>query len=152
METSPTQRASDSEREATADLLRVAGGDGRLDAEELEERLAAAYGARTVGELEALTADLPRAPAAPEPRESVWRAEHVREKLAGFIVANLICISIWLFTGTDGDFWPKWVLLGTGIGLVATLVRTALGVEERRELPQPPAPPPLPGVDSRERD
>jgi hypothetical protein len=41
--------------------LRVAAGDGRLTAEELDERLEAALTARTYGELAALTSDLPAA-------------------------------------------------------------------------------------------
>ena len=52
-------RASDAEREAAAERLRVAAGEGRLDLEELAERLGSAYGATTRGELEPLTADLP---------------------------------------------------------------------------------------------
>lgn len=43
------------------------------------------------------------------------------------------CIAVWLATGAESDFWPKWVLLGTGIGLFATLVRTALDVEDERD-------------------
>ncbi len=42
-------------------MLRVAAGDGRLTAAELDERLDAALTARTSGELTALTADLPEA-------------------------------------------------------------------------------------------
>src|SRR3954467_1368247 len=148
----PDQRASDAERDATADPLRVAGGHGRLEPDELEERLEAAYAARTVGELDALTRDLPEPPPGPEPREPAWRSEHVRAKLASFIVANVVCIGVWVATGAEGDFWPRWVLLGTGIALVATLVRTVLGVEEERhELPQPPAAPGLPGPRARRR-
>jgi hypothetical protein len=41
--------------------LRVAAGDGRLTAEELDERLETALEARTFGELERLTTDLPAA-------------------------------------------------------------------------------------------
>jgi len=43
------------------DALRVAGGDGRLTAEELDIRLESALSARTLGELAELTADLPNA-------------------------------------------------------------------------------------------
>ena len=46
------------------DTLRVADGDGRLTAEELDTRLERALSARTLGELAELTADLPSAPAA----------------------------------------------------------------------------------------
>src|SRR6478735_10278048 len=61
-------RASDAEREAAVGVLRTAANEGRLDTEELEERVAAAYAARTRGELMALLDDLPNAP---PPRHSV---------------------------------------------------------------------------------
>ena len=126
----PDHRASDAEREATADRLRIAGGDGRLDPEELEQRLDAAYGAKTVGELTALTRDLPAAPApAPAPERPIG-SQAVRARLASFIVVNTICIAIWAASGASGGFWPIWVILGTGIGLFATVVRRVLGVEE----------------------
>ncbi len=50
-----------------AERLRAAAAEGRIVAEELEERLASALRARTYGELDALVADLPR------PREAVAR-------------------------------------------------------------------------------
>jgi hypothetical protein len=43
-----------------ADRLRNAAGEGRLLAEELEQRLGATFAARTYGELGAVVADLPR--------------------------------------------------------------------------------------------
>jgi hypothetical protein len=52
-------RASDAERERAADVLRRAAGEGRLTVEELDERLAAAYGARTRSELDELVRDIP---------------------------------------------------------------------------------------------
>jgi len=48
----PELRASDAEREQTADRLRQAMGEGRLSVEELEERLRAAYTVPTTRELE----------------------------------------------------------------------------------------------------
>jgi hypothetical protein len=57
-------RASDAERERTADALRHAAGEGRLTVEELDERLAATYAARTRGELSRLVEDVDVAPAA----------------------------------------------------------------------------------------
>jgi hypothetical protein len=54
----PELRASDADRERTADLLRSAAGEGRLTMEELEERLHSAYAARTHAELDGLTADV----------------------------------------------------------------------------------------------
>ena len=70
-------RASHGDRDRVVELLRVAAGDGRLTAEELDERLEAALTARTYGELAALTTDLPAAQdfaadvLAPKPKEVV---------------------------------------------------------------------------------
>ena len=52
-------RISDADRERVAEVLRKAAGDGRLDIEELEERLESAYAAKTYGELVPITQDLP---------------------------------------------------------------------------------------------
>ena len=53
-------RASDAERELTAERLRLHGAEGRLDLGELEERLGRAFAAGTREELESLLGDLPR--------------------------------------------------------------------------------------------
>jgi hypothetical protein len=69
-------RASHEDRERVVEQLRVAAGDGRLDADELDHRLAVALTARTYGELAALTTDLPvtlagpAAPVARRPRQT----------------------------------------------------------------------------------
>jgi hypothetical protein len=52
-------RASHDDRDRVVELLRVSAGDGRLTAEELDERLEQAMTARTYGELARLVADLP---------------------------------------------------------------------------------------------
>jgi hypothetical protein len=52
-------RAGDSDREAVAERLRVAAGEGRIDLAELDERLGRTYQARTYRELDVLVADLP---------------------------------------------------------------------------------------------
>jgi uncharacterized protein DUF1707 len=52
-------RASHQDRDHVAEQLRVAAGDGRLTAEELDHRLGIALTARTHAELAALMADLP---------------------------------------------------------------------------------------------
>jgi len=54
----PVLRASDAEREQTAELLRGAASEGRLDVEELEDRLGSVYTVRTRTELERLIADV----------------------------------------------------------------------------------------------
>ena len=52
-------RVSDADREQAAEVLRKAAGDGRLTLDELDERLATAYAARTYADLESVTSDLP---------------------------------------------------------------------------------------------
>ena len=56
-------RASDRDREEVVERLRATAAEGRLLVGELEQRLEAAFHARTYGELDALVADLPAAPA-----------------------------------------------------------------------------------------
>ncbi|MEU6894234.1 DUF1707 domain-containing protein [Streptomyces sp. NPDC046557] len=60
----PQLRASDADRERVVERLRDAVAEGRLDMEEFEERLDAAYRSRTYAELEPLTRDLPAVGAA----------------------------------------------------------------------------------------
>ncbi|WP_255953072.1 DUF1707 domain-containing protein [Streptomyces odontomachi] len=81
-------RASDADRERVAERLRDAMAEGRLDMAEFEERLDAAYRARTYGELVPITRDLPETggaaagatpvpltkPAAPAGSEANWPA------------------------------------------------------------------------------
>jgi len=69
-------RASHDDRDRVVEVLRVSAGDGRLTAEELDQRLELALTARTYGELAKLISDLPAsgsvasAPAtAPKPKE-----------------------------------------------------------------------------------
>ena len=52
-------RASHEDRDQVVEQLRIAAGDGRLTAEELDERVELALSARTYAELVPLTADLP---------------------------------------------------------------------------------------------
>ena len=75
----PALRASDSDRERVAEHLRQATAEGRLRAEELDERLGALFASRTYGELDRLVADLPEPapPRSPEPHAvpvPVWVA------------------------------------------------------------------------------
>jgi DUF1707 SHOCT-like domain len=55
-------RAADEDRERVATALRTHCEAGRLSIDELEERLAAAYAAKTLGDLDPLMADLPALP------------------------------------------------------------------------------------------
>ena len=52
-------RISDADRHRVAELLREAAGEGRLDLEELDQRLEAAYAAKVYADLVPIVADLP---------------------------------------------------------------------------------------------
>ena len=52
-------RISDDDRHRVADVLRQAAGEGRIDFEELDQRLEAAYAAKTYADLVPITSDLP---------------------------------------------------------------------------------------------
>jgi hypothetical protein len=109
-------RASDADRERVAEQLRAAAGEGRLSADELEARLEQAFSARTEGELEPLTADLPvpRRSVERRPRRRGRDSEHVR----AYVGVSVMLVAIWALTGA-GYFWPIWPILGWGIGVLA---------------------------------
>jgi hypothetical protein len=44
--------------------------------------------------------------------------------VVSFCVVNILMVVIWLATG-QGYFWPGWVMLATGIGLVLDFVNVA---------------------------
>ena len=56
-------RISDADRHQVSEVLRQAAGEGRIDLEELEERLEATYHAKTYADLVPITVDLPVQPA-----------------------------------------------------------------------------------------
>ncbi|SPT56846.1 DUF1707 SHOCT-like domain-containing protein [Actinomadura madurae] len=94
-------RASDAEREAVVERLRIASVEGRLTFEELTERSEAAYAAVTRGELEHITADLPGlgAPGAcPAPVQVKRRFSAVmgdcKERIVGRIDGPLEAVSV----------------------------------------------------------
>ncbi|CAN5435605.1 hypothetical protein BH10ACT10_BH10ACT10_03710 [soil metagenome] len=70
-------RISDDDRHKVAEVLRQAAGEGRIDLDELDQRLEAAYAAKTYGELVPITVDLPvagRPLPAPRPSPPAWPA------------------------------------------------------------------------------
>jgi fatty acid desaturase len=91
-------RASDSEREAVASQLRDHAAAGRLDPDELDERLTRALAARTQEELVPLTADLPVPDE--QPRREL-------PSIPPLVPIAVLLIAIWAVTGM-GYFWPLW--------------------------------------------
>ncbi len=118
---SPTLRASDADRERVVDGLRSHAAEGRLEAEELAERVEAAYRSKTLAELDELTRDLPalepERPAAPA-RSSGRGNRALREHVRTYLLVNALLIAIWALTGAD-YFWPIWPMLGWGFGLAS---------------------------------
>lgn len=108
---------SDAERERVADFLRAHAVAGRLDHDELEERLGLAYRAVTVGDLEALVADLPRTPV------SRGAPPAVRPPVVLLLLALAVLLAIWV---------PSMVgislVLVAAVGIAAFAVLLALGI------------------------
>jgi len=81
-------RISDDDRNKVAEALRHAAGEGRIDLEELDERLEAAYQAKTYGELVPITADLPVTPV----RQPIPAPQPVRRAHAGPMYSSSVAV------------------------------------------------------------
>jgi hypothetical protein len=130
----PDLRASDADREEVVSRLREHGAAGRLDVEELEDRVGAAYAATTHRDLAPLEADLPglpRAAGAAAAHRHVHRHGAPAHEPRAFVFVSLLLIAIWALTGA-GYFWPVWVILWWGVALaiklpLRTRARSGLG-------------------------
>jgi Flp pilus assembly protein TadB len=110
-------RASDSERERVVEFLREHALVGRLNHDELEERIGLAYAAVYRGDLERLISDLPRrdhavAKRRPQPSRAV--TEHRREPKPFMVLVGLAALAI-----------PMITLLGAVIAIAAAAVVVA---------------------------
>ena len=107
-----TLRASDADREQVAERLRKATAEGRLLAEELEDRLGVVFSARTYGELDAQVADLPGTVA--RRRQSSlrpWVLPAVGLAIAIPVALALIAAVLFIVTSVFA-VWMLWVVLG----------------------------------------
>lgn len=125
--------------------LREHFGAGRLSDDDLAERIAGAYEAMTLAELDALTLDLPSPesalPATSTPRRAPARrartkagsalATSVRIHATIYVLVNVMLIAIWAVSG-GGYFWPIWPILGWGVGLGGHAAPLLAGVGTRR--------------------
>ena len=92
----PELRASDADRDAAGERLRVAAAEGRLDPAELDDRLSAAYAARWCYELAELTADVTPPPALPQaPARPAF--ERSSRSTNGFAIASLVVGAVWMW-------------------------------------------------------
>lgn len=115
-------RCGDADRDRAAEGLRRHYGEGRLSAEEFSDRMDAAYAARTFGDLDALTADLPPldVPRAPEPapRHQLDRW-HVSGPVVAVVALAVILIAVASAIPTHGHdapfIWPLWLVFFFGL-------------------------------------
>lgn len=121
------ERVADADRSRVAALLGRAFRDGVLRVEEFDERLSDAYRSQTVGDLDAVTADLPdewmavlQAEEAAKHR-AARRAAARRAEVRSYLGLMALLIGIWTVTsltaGQTIHFWPLWPALGWGIPL-----------------------------------
>ena len=138
----PELRASDAERERVVAFLREHALAGRLNDEELEERIGLAYAAVTVGDLERLIADLPRGHR-PAPRRQCASPSPPSPR-PDFKPVLMICGGLFLLL-TVGP-----IVIGLALGLLAIvfsigfllgpffLVALLIALATRRRRPSPP--------------
>jgi Domain of unknown function (DUF1707) len=128
-ELNPSLRASDADRERVVEILRQHTAEGRITAEEFDERMTAAYSARTLGALAELTTDLPvdlaehaqrqqEIARKARPRKALSRK--VREDVSGLASLGVVLTVVWAISGA-GYFWPAWPL-----GVMGALMLTQL--------------------------
>src|SRR3954452_3860574 len=110
-------RASDADRDAVTERLRRAAVEGRLEPDELEERLHEALRARTYGDLKRLLSDLPVRPMAwegrrvqPRPAARIALVVVMRVVLALALVAVVVSVAA-LMTA----WWILWVVVWFGL-------------------------------------
>lgn len=121
-------RASDGEREATADALRHHHAEGRLDTDEFEARIGRCYAATTTGVLHELVADLPggvpraaqrirpRRFAAPRAVAAAALASGILITLAGPRMLWLVAIPAWIALSRHGRMGCRHRCLTPGRG------------------------------------
>jgi len=120
-------RASDADRDAVAERLRQAAVEGRLDPDELEQRLHTALRARTYGELDRLLGDLPAKPVKWErPRRGVAPAASLAVVMVLRTLVALAILGAILIAAAATFAW--WML-----GLIVFLVlRSGHGCRSHR--------------------
>ncbi len=110
-------RASDADRDATAERLAVALSEGRLDVAEYERRLDEAMNAVVIRELRALIADLP------EPSSPATQDE---EELVGVAAQQAPVASPWKDWIDEWRWWLGGAIIMTGIWGVTSIMGGAL--------------------------
>jgi hypothetical protein len=116
-------RASDTEREQFAQILRAAMTEGRLNLEEGEERLARVYAATYRDELAPLTTDLPdggRQALYDTPEAHADFRKGMRRHVGIVAIVAGVLVGLWVLSGAH-FFWPLLPLLFLWFGVVRHL-------------------------------
>ena len=125
-----SMRASDRDRDTAAEILRDAYAAGRLNTEEFSERSLTAYAARTWGELDDLTADLPAPPPGALPSEIVAMRSAARYINHRKCVGRAVSCLLLLLAGLAGRVFPD------AASMVALAVLLALVIPSWRDGPR----------------
>ncbi len=112
----PSQlRVADTDREQLIEELREHAGEGRLSAEELEQRIGHAYRATTRADVDAVRADLPvssKSVALALRKRKGQLRRRLAQEAGGALGVSALAVGIWLLAGGhhSGQFWPAWVI------------------------------------------
>ena len=146
-------RASHADREQVVGTLKAAFVQGRLTADELNERVGQALAARTYADLAALTTDLPANPAPPRqpaPARQPLNPAAIRAVKAGAGAIGVTVIAVGAAIAVAGEPAAAAViavfmvvLAAVATAVVASLIHVALKLEARQQSrrgQQPPGP------------
>ncbi|NKZ07174.1 DUF1707 SHOCT-like domain-containing protein [Actinomadura latina] len=142
MAPNPDIRASDADRDRVAASLREHCALGRITMDELQERVDSVYGAKTVGELQEITSDLPEedlyqlpVPATqPKSTASVAKVPSrdldvrgMKAMWGAWATVSAINFTVWLIVlVTTGAVYPWWIWVAGPWGAIL-LMRTIFG-------------------------
>jgi hypothetical protein len=106
-------RASDADRDAVTERLRTAAAEGRLQTDELEERVDGALRARTYGELDRLVKDLPHQ-AGHRPRGQAGMVPAIRAAFGvalPIIATAIVVVAVVTAIALAAAWWAFWALV-----------------------------------------
>jgi hypothetical protein len=140
MALNPEMRASDADRDRVAAALREHCAQGRIDVDELNDRLDGVYSARTIGDLQRVTDDLPEEDLYELPVPA-WRQSTPARRMGGgglslpaltgnwaaYTTVNIVCIVIWMITAVSTGVWYPWWLWVAGPWGVVILAGQVFG-------------------------
>jgi len=131
-------RVSDVERKVVQDRLHRAVGAGQLDLHEFDERVQAVWAARTRGELDRVTRDLPEPPPAPRPTPPAPRHRVFSDtgggtamRVLATVWASVVAVNVvvWLLVslGSGDPAYPWFIWFAPSGAVLAVLYATGIG-------------------------